>query len=78
VKIMKNNKDDKGKYSFLRALSLFTQLGLSMVCCVVVGLLLGRFLDRLLGVSPWLMITFTIIGSAAAIKMIYDIGKDWK
>jgi len=67
----------KKKHSVGRALSLVTQLGLQMAVCIVLGVAIGIFLDRWLGTMPIFIIIFTIFGSGAAIKMIYDIAKDW-
>ena len=82
---MKNDKDNrkqeqkqKENRQILRALGLFSQLGLSMACCVLIGILAGKFLDNLCGTSPLLMIIFTFIGAAAAFKVMFDIVKDWK
>ena len=74
---MKNDKDNE-KRLILKAFSLLTQLGLSMACCVLIGLFVGKFLDDWLGTEPVLMLIFVFLGAAAAIKLIYDIVKDWK
>ena len=61
-----------------RALSLFTQLGLSMAACVFIGILIGKLLDGWLKTSPWLLIICAFIGAAAAFKVMYDIIiKEW-
>jgi len=73
-----DNSKNKDNYSILKALSLLTQLGLNMASCVVIGFFLGRFLDWLFGTNPVFMIIFVFVGAAAAIKIIYDIAKDWK
>ena len=71
-------KKDNGNREILRALALLTQLGLSMATCVIVGVLIGRFLDRWLGTAPWLLILFSFVGAAAAFKTLYDIAiKEW-
>jgi len=70
-------KEDDNK-QVMKALALFTQLGLSMAACIIGGLLLGRFLDGLLGTSPLLLIIFILVGAVAAIKILYDLSKDWK
>ena len=80
---MKNGNDDKDnkdkeKRLILKAFALLTQLGLSMACCVAIGLFAGKFLDDRLGTAPVLMLVFVFLGAAAAIKLIYDIIKDWK
>ena len=70
------NRDDHR--FIMKALSLFTQLGITMASCVIIGLLMGKFIDWLLGTSPWFLIIFVFIGAGAAIKVLYNIGEDWK
>ncbi|MBC7287278.1 MAG: AtpZ/AtpI family protein [Armatimonadetes bacterium] len=43
-------------------------LGTVMGACVAIGLGLGAFLDRKLGTAPWLAVTGTIFGTAAAFR----------
>ena len=71
----KKNNDDR---MVLKALAMLTQLGLQMASCIIVGAVIGIFLDRITGLSPLFMIIFIVLGSAASIKVLYDIGKDWK
>ena len=40
-------------------------VGTALVTCVVLGYLLGSYLDRRLGTSPWLVATGVILGTAA-------------
>lgn len=62
----------------LRALGQFTQLGISMAVCVLIGVLAGKYLDQLLNTSPWLLILGCVIGAAAAFKVMYDLViKEW-
>ena len=50
-----HNKDEQSKNNeTLRALANFSQIGITMAATIFVGVLLGRFLDSLLGTSPWL------------------------
>jgi ATP synthase protein I len=74
--ILKNEppKGDKppGK-EFLRALSFFSQIGITMAACVLIGVLLGRFLDSLMGTSPWLLLLFSLLGAGAAFKALFDL-----
>jgi len=67
--------DNKGQDGFMRALTFLSQIGITILACVAVGILLGRFLDSLLGTSPWLLLVFTLLGIAAAFKSILDIAK---
>lgn len=58
-----------------RALGLITYMGVSVVACIGLGLFIGWALDRWLDTTPWMMLTFTILGIIAAIKSIYDMAK---
>jgi len=60
---------------FARALSLLSHVAVTIIACVAVGILLGWFLDNLLGTSPWMIIVFTFLGIIAAFKSIFDIAK---
>jgi ATP synthase protein I len=70
-------KDDKDRNQIARAFSLFMQLGMTMATCILIGFGIGRFLDNRLGTSPWLMLLFLIFGIGAAIKILFDLSKDW-
>jgi ATP synthase protein I len=47
-----------------------SSVGLEMGIAVVIGLLVGRWLDGKAGTEPWLMILFVIFGFAAGFKGI--------
>ena len=74
-KEVKNRDDNR---FIMKALAQFTQLGITMASCIAVGFVIGKFFDWLLGTTPWLMVLFMFVGSGAAIKILYDIGKDLK
>lgn len=63
----------KERRELMRAISLLTQLGVTMAACVVVGVFLGRFLDGLLGTSPWLLIIFSLLGAGSAVKALFNL-----
>ena len=50
--------------SYRSILNLMT-VGTTLVACIVVGYLLGSFLDRKLGTSPWLVVAGVLLGTAA-------------
>jgi len=63
------------------ALALLTQIGITMVTCIVLMLLLGQFLDSKLGTSPWMTVVCILLGCTAAIRSMYTLtmaaaGKD--
>ena len=55
------------------AIALFTQLGVSMSACVLVGILGGIWLDGRLGTSPGFLFAGCLLGTAASFKSMYDI-----
>jgi len=73
---MKTPQDKKNKQrrELLNALTLFSQMGISMAVCVVTGVFLGRFLDNFFGTSPWLLLIFSLIGAATSFKVMFDLG----
>lgn len=72
-KYSKISKQDRK--NILRAISYTTQIGLTMAACIVIGVLLGLFLDNRLGTDPWLVLVFTFLGCIAAFKSMIDIAK---
>ena len=66
-----NKKEQRGQ--MLRAFSLFSQIGITMATCVLVGVILGRLLDDALGTSPWLPLLFSLLGAGASFKALYDL-----
>lgn len=67
-----NKNKPRKKGSVIRALGLFTSLGMSMTVCVLIGVFLGRYLDGLFHTSPVLLLIFSIMGAFSAIKLLYD------
>ncbi|MFD2171751.1 AtpZ/AtpI family protein [Tumebacillus lipolyticus] len=55
-----------------RAFGLVSAIGLDLAICTIGGTFLGRFLDGLLGTSPWLLLVGIILGLAVG---IYGITK---
>jgi len=70
-----SQNDKKKPYDLLSAIAALSQLGLTIAACVVIGILLGRFLDNRLGSSPWLLIIFSILGALAAFRSIFEFAK---
>jgi len=60
---------------FLHAISLLSHFAVTIIACIIIGILLGRFLDNLLGTAPWLLLVFILLGVAAAFKSIFDISR---
>lgn len=70
----KNEKSSEGNKA-LQALSNVSQIGTAVAASILVGVLLGRFLDNLLGTTPWFLLIFSLLGMGAAIKSLFDISK---
>ena len=77
ILIHAKKKKKRRKNEVARAFALITQLGIQMVFCVAIGVVTGIFLDRWIGTAPLFIIIFSLLGSAASVKVIYDISKDW-
>ena len=65
----------KQRREILRAMSIFSQIGIVMIVCVLLGVLIGRYLDSALGTTPWLLLLFSFLGAGAAFKSLFDISK---
>jgi len=73
VSMAKLSKSEKRE--MLRAMGLMSQIGFTAVICIAMGLFFGRFLDNILGTSPWLLIVLTLLGCFSAIKALIDLAK---
>ena len=58
---------------WVKALAFLSQIGVTIAACILIGVFGGRFLDNLLGTSPWIMIAGSILGVIAAFKSILDL-----
>ena len=72
---MPNSEDKKHNKELLRGLYIISQIGFTITACVIVGVLLGRFLDSVLGTAPFLLIIFSLLGAGAGFKAIYELVK---
>jgi ATP synthase protein I len=59
--------------SIIRAWGLVTQLALTMMFCMALGILAGYWLDRWLGTMPWLLVVGIMLGFGSSIKSMYTI-----
>jgi len=72
-------KDSNHNKKILQSLSTYSQLGVSMVLCVVVGFLIGGFIDSKFSTSPVFLIIFTIMGVIASYRTLFRLSeKEWK
>jgi ATP synthase protein I len=69
-------KKQPNNYETMRALVYFSQIGITLAATLLIGVLLGKFLDNLFGTTPWLLLLFSLLGAGAAIKSMFYMPKD--
>jgi ATP synthase protein I len=52
-------------------LALAVRIGVDLVAALVVGVVIGLFLDRWLGTGPWFLLLFFVLGAAAGMLNVY-------
>ncbi len=70
----KGGPDKKGS---LGGVLFLSSIGMSMVASILIGLVIGIYLDRYFDTKPWLTIVFIFIGVAAGFKNIYNTVKKY-
>ena len=59
----------------IKALGFLSTVGISMVLAICLGALIGYYLDKWLGTSPWLLLVFIGFGIAAAFRNLFIMHK---
>jgi len=54
-----------------RKLAELSSLGLMLPSSIIVGLVIGYFLDRWLGTAPWLLLIFTVLGVVSGLLSLF-------
>lgn len=68
----KNNMTDKRDFrSDLKKLAEVSSLGLMLPSSIVVGLIIGHFLDKLFGTEPWLLLIFICLGIVSGLLSLF-------
>ncbi len=57
----------------LYAFTYISQIGLTIVASILVGVLMGKLLDHLLGTQPIMLLVFSMLGVGASIKSLFDL-----
>ncbi|GAA4070892.1 AtpZ/AtpI family protein [Amphibacillus indicireducens] len=72
------NGDNKSRQNndMIRTLAYFSQIGVTMGATVLIGVLIGKYLDDLFGTSPWLLLIFSLLGAGAALKSLFNVPKN--
>lgn len=55
---------------YIKELSYYSSIGLSLALSIVIGLAVGLYLDKKLGTHPWCMFIFLGLGIAAGFRNI--------
>jgi ATP synthase protein I len=74
VKLVPQAKQ-KSRAALFRAMSFSSQIGFTIVFCILIGVLLGNYLDGLIGSSPLLLLLFSLLGMAAAFRVMFGLAK---
>ncbi len=67
-----------GQNNVTRTLLGYSSLGIEMGLCVVIGLLIGHYLDKYFTTYPYLTVIFMIFGIIAAFRAVYSAYKRLK
>ena len=68
-----DRKRDRNGDGVFAALGLYSQIGVSISACVLIGVFAGIFIDRRFGTSPWFLFLGCLIGTGASFKAMYDL-----
>jgi ATP synthase protein I len=55
----------------IKSLGFLSSVGISMVASCLIGLAMGYYLDKWLGLSPWLTLIFLGIGIVSGFRNVY-------
>ena len=76
---MSDKRRGRAAASF-RRIADASSLGLAFPIAIVIGYFWGRWMDRVFGTAPWLMVAFTVFGIAGgflnAIRTAIRIGRE--
>ena len=61
-----------------RQLLQFSTIGLEMGLSVVLGLLIGNYLDRWLNTAPWMLVLFLMLGFAAGFRRLFSLARQYQ
>jgi len=61
----------KKKNKHFQALGLASMMGIHLVSGVIVGMVMGFYLDKYFGTKPWLMLLFLIFGIIAGYRNMF-------
>jgi len=71
-------KKDNDYKNILKNLALISQIGISMISPILLGIYIGGLLDKWIGTSGIFMIIFIIIGTGAGFLNLFKLTGFWK
>ena len=71
--LQKTNGSNQDKLSKKSGLSFGFRIGIEIVAAIVVGTVIGIFVDKYLGTKPFGLIIFFILGSLAGFLNVYRV-----
>lgn len=78
---VEDNKDHNRKEKRdnpYRSMANFTQAGFTMAASVLIGVLLGRWIDQRLNTDPIFLLVFSLLGVVAALRSLFYRPEDRK
>lgn len=66
----------ENRKEIFRVMTRFSTVGIEMGLSVVIGLLMGIYLDRYLKTEPWMTIIFLLFGVAAAFRVMVRVARE--
>lgn len=60
-----------------RALSLLSQIGISMLVPIFICFFIGSFIDKIFDTSPIFMLIFILLGIGGGFRSIYMLTRDF-
>jgi ATP synthase protein I len=64
---------EEEKKRLLKSLGMISTMGISVAVAIIIGVYVGRQLDKWLGTDPWFFFIFLFFGIVAGFRNIYII-----
>ncbi len=64
---------EEEKKRLIKALGMISSMGISVAVAIIIGVYVGRQLDKWFGTAPWFFFIFLFFGIAAGFRNIYII-----
>ncbi len=62
---------DEETRKLIRTLGHLSTVGLSMALAIIIGVVIGYYIDKKFGTEPWFLLIFFGLGVAAAFRNLY-------